>query len=105
MRRFAIVGSSLFLSLLVISCCPPATQQTPTAFRAEVLGTTPSSSLLQVQQSPNAPLMSVVTTRARLEAADGTPLALAAFKPGDSVYLTGIMTATGVRATEIQRLE
>ena len=105
MRRFAVMGSILLLASSLIACCPPALQGTPTAFRAEVLGTTPAASLLQLQQGPGSPLLSVGTAGVRLEAADGTPLELAAFRPGDSVYLVGTMTATGVSATEVQRLE
>ncbi len=90
--------------LALVACCPPALQATPTAFRAVVLGSTPAGAILQLQRDANAPLLSVPTSAVALEDADGAPVELSAFQPGDSVYLTGTMSGSGIVATQIQRM-
>jgi hypothetical protein len=97
--------SVLAVLFLLAACCPPALQARPTAFRAQVLGTTPAASLLQLRQDVSAPLLSVAVAGASLVAADGTPLELSDFRPGDSVYLRGMVGAGEVRATVVQRLD
>lgn len=91
--------------LLLAGCCPPALQPTPTAFRAEVLGTTPAASLLYLQQARGEPLLNVEVAQAALEAADGSALLLQAFEPGDDVYVSGTVSGDALIATEVRRLE
>ncbi len=100
MKRLLVLACLVCLA----ACCPPALQAQPTAFRAEVLGTTTAGSLLQLRRDPGSPLLSVAVATATLSDADGAPLTLEAFQPGDSVYLTGMMRADEVQATQIQRL-
>lgn len=93
------------LGLLLAACCPAVGVNQPTAFRAEVVGISPSVSALQLQPRQDAPLLSLQVGGARLEAADGTPLPLEAFGAGDSVYVRGTVTAGEVRAAEVRRIE
>lgn len=94
-----------FLLLALAACCPAPLAPQPTAFRATVSGTSPEFDVLHLQRQPGAPLLTLELPEGGLRSAAGAPLAVAALRAGDSVYVQGVLEAGVVRATEVRRLE
>lgn len=65
----------------------------------------PEFSVLHLQRQPGSPLLTLELPEGVLRSASGAPLAVAALRAGDSVYVQGVLEAGVVQATEVSRLE
>ncbi len=86
------------------ACCPAPLQEQATAFRAVVAGVSPSMSALHLKSVQKAPLTLVVEA-GTLRSRTGQSLPLAAFVPGDIVYVQGVFINNDLYATEVRQLE
>ena len=91
--------------LALSACCPVPLQNTPTAFRATVLGVSPEASALRLEPRPGTAPVSFIAPPNTVRSPNGDALPITAVQIGDEVYVRGTMQNGELRAELVQRLE